>query len=80
PMSTWIERLFGTRKPAQRPDVRPARPVWPLIVTLMGPAFLLQLIPVLNLLLVFLLSPLWIAALLNVALVTMVLDVRRGAA
>ena len=46
---------------------------------LMGPAYLLQLVPVLNLLLVFLLSPLWIAGLLNAALVTMVLDVRRRA-
>ena len=55
-------------------------PFWPLPLLAIIPAYLLQQVPLLNILLLILLSPFWIGALLNGALIGMVVDVRRGAA
>src|SRR3954467_4503033 len=76
---------FGKRPPTlgqanvPLPKSRPW-PFWPLPLLAIIPAYLLQLVPVLNIFLMILLSPFWIGALLNGALIGMVVDVRRGAA
>lgn len=78
-----MSETFGRRKPAPRPDGPAKRrrwPAWPLFLLAMIPAYLLQQIPLLNLILFFALSPLWIGLLFNAALVTMAVDAWRRAA
>lgn len=62
------------------PAASPARPTWYLLFLAMIPALLIQQIPVVNVIIVFLLSPLWIGVLLNLGLLTMGADALRGAA
>ena len=78
------DEQFGTRSrsPGEiRVTSRPTPlPYWPFLLLAMIPAYFIQFIPLLNIFLILLLSPLWIGLLLNGALVGMIIDVRRGAA
>jgi hypothetical protein len=80
-------RPFGRRlKPtaAVAPEgdrtVTPRRATWPLFFLAMIPAYLIHQIPVVNVIVVFILSPFWIGLLLNLGLMAMAADAWRGAA
>ncbi|MBI1686195.1 serine/threonine-protein kinase [Caulobacter hibisci] len=82
-----MSETFGRRRPDARPTgprlsapVARSWPAWPRFVLAMIPAYLLQQIPLVDLVLLFALSPLWIGLLFNGALVAMVVDAWRGAA